>query len=390
MIINSANRLSEVKEYYFSIKLAEIAKMNEEGKDVINLGIGNPDLTPSTSTINKLIETANSTVKNTHGYQSYRGIPALKKAMNNWYAETYKVDTQKLHFVPLMGSKEGIMHISMAFLNVGDAVLFPNPGYPTYASVANLLQAKSITYTLAKENNWYPNFEELEKLVKENEIKILWINYPNMPTGANARYSIFKELVDFANQHKILLVHDNPYSLILNETPLSIFCVEGAEEVAIELNSLSKSHNMAGWRVGMLVGRSDYIDTIMKVKTNFDSGMFKAVQAGAIEALNNDKNWHKLQNETYRKRKKIACSILDFLECEYDKNGVGMFVWAKIPEKYSSGKILSDLILEKTNVFITPGFIFGSQGEQYIRISLCVNVLRLTEAYSRIKSQLKL
>lgn len=385
MVIEAAGRLNEVKEYYFSGKLRQLAQMRSDGKDIINLGIGNPDLSPSSITIDHIVNCLNSD-EAVHGYQPYRGTPELVFEMKSWYKRTYQLEqTHHFDLVPLMGSKEGIMHISMAFLNKGDKILIPDPGYPAYSAVARLLEAEAITYSLNEENNWQPDFQELKEIVKEQQIKMMWINYPHMPTGTKAKYSVLSEIVNFCRSHQILLVHDNPYSLILNDKPLSIFCIPKAEEVAIELNSLSKSHNMAGWRVGMLVGRSDYVDTIMKVKTNFDSGMFKAVQKGAIGALQNDNRWHQFQNDIYRKRRNIAFRILDKLNCTYTKDIAGMFVWAKIPEQYKNGEGLSDFILQTTDVFITPGFIFGKEGERYIRISLCVSEQRLTEALVRIQ-----
>lgn len=357
--------------------------MKAQGKDVINIGIGSPDLPPSKQTVEALVDTAQKL--NTHGYQGYAGIPELRMAMSNWYKKVYDVDIDaNSETLPLMGSKEGIMHISMAFLDAGDGVLVPNPGYLTYSSAAKLMGANIVSYDLKEENNWEPDWEALEQMNLE-KVKIMWTNYPNMPTGADASNSLFQRLVAFARKYKILIVNDNPYSLVLNEAPKSILEVEGAKEVAVELNSLSKSHNMAGWRIGMVLGASDYLEAILKVKSNMDSGMFLGLQKAAIEALNNSKKWHSLQNEQYALRRRKACEILDLLDCAYSSKQVGMFVWAKVPERVSSVEGLIDELLYETNVFLTPGFIFGTAGNRYIRISLCSSVEKLEEAKKRIK-----
>lgn len=369
MIINRANRLNQVKEYYFSTKLQEIRTLIADGKPIINLGIGSPDLAPPKVVIEAI--TKSIAEENKHSYQSYQGLPEFREAISSFYNRNYDVVLNPLNEVlPLMGSKEGIMHISMAFLNEGDEVLIPNPGYITYSSVAKMIGAKPIFYDLSEENNWFPNFEELEK--KDlSKVKIMWLNYPNMPTGSIATIKLFEKLILFAKNHKILLVNDNPYSFVLNNKPMSILAVNGAKEVALELNSLSKTFNMAGWRVGMLVGKAGYIKTVLQVKSNMDSGMFYGIQKGAISALQITNGWFNKMNSVYKKRREIVWRILDNLDCTYDKNAVGLFVWAKIP-KGESSKEFSDELLYNSNVFITPGIIFGTKGEDYIRISLCV------------------
>lgn len=385
MFLQPAKRLGEVKEYYFSKKLKEIAQMRAAGKDVLNLGIGSPDLAPSDLVIDSLIAAAKS--KNNHAYQSYSGIPELREAFADWYRKYFHVTLDSTsEILPLMGSKEGIMHISMTYLEAGDEVLIPNPGYPAYRAVTNLAGATAVEYELSAATNWLPNLEELAER-DLTKVKIMWVNYPNMPTGKNAPFSFFKKLIAFAKEHQILVVNDNPYSFILNDNPQSLLAVEGAKEVAMELNSLSKSHNMAGWRVGMLAGKSEYIQTILRFKSNMDSGMFKPLQLAAVEALQNPKEWYQNLNETYENRRKKVYQLLDVLNCQYDKNGVGMFVWAKIPNTYQSGFELADEILEKCHVFITPGGIFGSQGNKYIRVSLCGKVTTFEEAIERINTK---
>ncbi len=380
-MITKADRLNDVKEYYFSKKLREVAALRNEGKPVINIAIGSPDLNPPKSVINA-IKTAVD-IPNAHQYQSYQGIPELREGISNFYKDKYKVILNaNSEILPLMGSKEGIMHISLAFLNKGDKVLIPNPGYPTYASVTNLVEAEAILYNLNDANNWLPNFEELEKEDLKN-VKIMWINYPHMPTGAVASKEDFKQLITFAKKHQILIVNDNPYSFILNEKPLSILEVEGAKEVAIELNSLSKTFNMAGWRVGMVVGDAEIIKTILQVKSNMDSGMFYGIQKGAVEAFKLSKDWFKSQNEIYEERRALVWEIFDSLNCTYNKNIGGLFVWAKLPEGIKSEEITDELLYTK-NVFITPGTIFGSNGEGYIRASLCVDKNVLTEVLNRL------
>lgn len=387
MIISPANRLDNVTEYYFSQKLQEIREMNAQGMNVINLGIGNPDMSPSEKTIAKFIASAQNP-KN-HGYQGYKGIPELRKAIADWYLKIYGVSlNSEQEILPLLGSKEGIMHISMAFLNPGDEVLVPDPGYPTYSSVSNLVQAKIRNYNLDENNNWFPDLKALAA-TDLSKVKIMWLNYPNMPTGAKASDAMFKEVITFAKQYKILLCHDNPYSLILPDgAPKSILSYDGALDVAIELNSLSKSHNMAGWRVGWVAGGKAYIDTILKVKSNVDSGMFLPVQHAAAEAFSNSTEWHRQQNSEYEQRREKAWELLDTLGCQYDKHQVGMFIWARVPDAVESVEQYIDIFLQKAHVFITPGFIFGENGQRYIRVSLCSTIQAIDEALLRIKKLL--
>lgn len=383
--ITPADRLSTVNEYYFSKKLREVSEMNAAGKNVISLGIGSPDLPPSQETIDELTCVANEA--DAHGYQPHVGISGLREAFATWYKEWYNVDLNpKSEIQPLIGSKEGILHISLAFLNQGDGVLVPNPGYPTYTSVNKLIGADIHTYDLDENNNWQPDFEALEKM-DLSKIKLMWVNYPNMPTGANASLELFQKLVDFGKKHNIVIVHDNPYSLILNKQPLSIFQIEGAKDICIELNSMSKSHNMPGWRMGIVVSNPEFIQWILKVLSNIDSGQFKPMQAAAIVALQNKKEWHQKMNiDLYANRRRYAEQIMDALGCTFDKDQVGMFMWGKIPSQYKSSEELADKILYEANVFLTPGFIFGSNGERYIRISLCCNEKMLEEALVRIKT----
>ena len=388
MIIAPANKLEHINEYYFSKKLKQIAQLRQEGKPIINLGIGNPDQAPSQATIDAMVESTNNT-KN-HGYQSYIGIPELRKAMSNWYKNTYEVDLQSdTEILPLLGSKEGISHISNAFLNPGDIVLVPNPGYPTYSSATYLANAIPVSYDLDENNNWAPDFSKLSDEIL-NKAKIIWVNYPNMPTGSSGNEAIFKTLIEVAHKHNILIINDNPYSLVLNDNkPVSILQIEGAKAVCIELNSLSKSHNLAGARIGMIVGDKEYIDTILKVKSNVDSGMYLPVQHAAIAALSNDDEWHAIRNEVYKSRRQYAYAILDVLNCSYDKNQIGMFLWAKIPDQYSQVEDLTEKILLEADVFITPGFIFGTNGNRYIRISLCSPENDLMNALQRINELIK-
>ncbi|SNR68107.1 Aspartate/methionine/tyrosine aminotransferase [Lutibacter agarilyticus] len=382
-MIQKADRLSDVKEYYFSKKLREVAALKNEGKPVINIAIGSPDLQPSAQVI-EAIQQAVAT-PNAHQYQSYQGIPALREGMRDFYATNYNVDLNAAtEILPLMGSKEGIMHISMAFLNKGDKVLIPNPGYPTYASVTKLVEAEPVFYNLNEAGNWLPNYEELEKEDLEN-VKIMWVNYPHMPTGAVASKEDFEQLIAFAKKHNILIVNDNPYSFIIHKNALSILAVEGAKDIAIELNSLSKTYNMAGWRVGMVVGDAEIIKTILQVKSNMDSGMFLGIQKGAVEALKLSNEWFESLNEIYLKRRAIVWQIFDALNCTYDKSIGGLFVWAKIPEGTTS-EALTDKLLYEKDVFITPGTIFGSNGEGYIRASLCVTEEVLQEVLNRINN----
>ncbi len=382
--ISPANRVSEVSEYYFSRKLKEVAAMNARGENVISLGIGSPDLAPSDQTINKLCEI--SKMANTHGYQPTVGIPELRQAFAKWYKRWYNVELDPATEIqPLIGSKEGILHVTLAFVNPGDSVLVPNPGYPTYTSLSKLLGANIINYNLKEENGWMPDFDELEKMPLER-VKLMWVNYPNMPTGANSSMELFEKIVDFGRRHNIIIVHDNPYSFILNEKPLSILNVKGAKDICIEFNSMSKSHNMPGWRVAMLATNKEFIQYILKVKSNIDSGTFRATQLATIEALDNSDEWHVEHNiNIYRKRRNYAEQIMDLLNCKYDTKQVGMFLWGKIPDSYNDVEDLTEKILHEAKVFLTPGFIFGSNGKRYIRISLCCPEEKLKEAYERIK-----
>jgi LL-diaminopimelate aminotransferase len=376
-MLKIANRLNNVKEYYFSIKLREVRHLISQGKPIINLGIGSPDLNPPKEVIDALIQA------DVHGYQSYQGIPELRKSMAEFYKKYYGVTLDfENEILPLMGSKEGILHISMAFLNEGDQVLIPNPGYPTYASVTKLVQAEPLYYALKSNNHWWPDLKEIEKS-DLSKVKIMWVNYPHMPTGSNASDQLFEEIIAFGKKHGILIVNDNPYSFILNGNPRSILSVKGAMEVAIELNSLSKTFNMAGWRVGMVVGKSGYLDSILKVKSNMDSGMFYGIQQGAIKALGLSKDWFIQNNEVYEKRRKVIWKICDRIHCSYDKNSTGLFVWAKIPADKTSEK-MTDEILYKHDVFITPGTVFGDQGEGYIRFSLCIGEEKMNEVLNRL------
>ncbi len=383
MKISPANRISNVKEYYFSKKLKEIAQMKENGLDVINLGIGNPDRPPHNTVLNEL-NVQSSNVSN-HGYQPYIGTAELRNAFSLWYKNYFNVElNENNEILPLIGSKEGIMHISMAFLNKGDKVLVPNPGYPTYSAVSELVEADIITYNLLEDNNMEPDFDSLNKLDLSN-VKLMWVNYPNMPTGAAGSIPLFEKLIDFGKKNNILICNDNPYSFILNDNPISIFNVKGAKDIAIELNSLSKSHNMAGWRIGMIAAKQEFINYILRVKSNMDSGMFKPLQLATVKALSLNNDWYKELNDEYAKRRLLAYKIMDMLNCKYNTNSVGMFVWAKIPENYNDATELSDKLLYENNVFITPGNIFGSNGNKYIRISLCSKQETLNETIKRIK-----
>jgi len=376
-MIPVANRLNTVKEYYFSIKLREVRNLIQEGKPIINLGIGSPDLEPPTEVLKALSNA------NIHGYQNYQGIPELRQAIAKFYKTHYDVKLKpENEILPLMGSKEGILHISMAYLNIGDEVLVPNPGYPTYTSVTNLVQAKPVFYDLTEAKDWQPDFEALEKR-DLSKVKIMWVNYPHMPTGRNASDGLFERLIAFAKKHKILIINDNPYSFVLNENPKSILSVKGAKDVAIELNSLSKTFNMAGWRVGMVVGSKKYLDNILKVKSNMDSGMYYGIQKGAIAALNLSNKWFDQINNIYKKRRKIIWDICDKIYCTYDINSTGLFVWAKIPKGKTSNEICDEL-LYNYDVFITPGNIFGSNGENYIRFSLCITEDKIQEVLTRV------
>ena len=383
--ISTASRLNSVEEYYFSTKLKQIAQFKAEGIPVINIGIGSPDLAPSQKTIDAL--TAAAANPNNHAYQGYQGIPALRKAFADFYATHYQVALNSdSEVLPLIGSKEGIMHIAMAYLEAGDETLIPNPGYPTYQAACSLAGAKVLTYELSEKTGWLPDLKALE-LRDLSKVKIMWVNYPHMPTGAKADHVFFEELRKFALKHSILIVNDNPYSFILNDKPISMLSVPGMMEVGIELNSLSKSHNMAGWRIGALLGKSEYLNPVLKFKSNMDSGMFLPLQLAAVEALSADIKWFEQQNEIYKSRQKRVFELLDLLGCTYDQAQSGMFVWAKTPNNYSSGYALSDQILIENAVFITPGGIFGSQGNEYIRISLCAKEEIFKEVIQRIKSK---
>ena len=382
--ITPANRVGSVQEYYFSKKLKEVAEMNAAGKNVINLGVGSPDLPPSEQTIETLCEHARKA--NEHGYQPYVGIPELRKGFADWYKTWYNVDLDpKTEIQPLIGSKEGILHISLAFLNPGDGVLVPNPGYPTYSSVSKLVEARLIPYELKEELGWQPDFEELEKMDLSN-VKLMWTNYPNMPTGVNASVELYEKLVAFGRKHGIIICNDNPYSFILNEHPLSILSIPGAKEICIEMNSMSKAHNMPGWRMAMLASNAQFVQWILKVKSNIDSGQFKPMQYAAVEALSAKKEWYDNMNRVYRSRRNLAGQIMRTLGCEYDENQVGMFLWGRIPDSAESGEAIANKVLYEANVFLTPGFIFGSRGERYIRISLCCKNETLEEALKRIEN----
>ena len=382
--IQTAERLSSVNEYYFSQKLREIEDLNQQGKNIINLGIGSPDLPPHPSVIKTLQE--ESAKENTHAYQSYKGSLILRNAVAAWYKEWYGVDVDAAtEILPLIGSKEGIMHICMTYLNAGDEALIPNPGYPTYKTAVTLAGGNCINYDLTEEQNWLPDFEELER--KDlSKVKLWFVNYPHMPTGKLPTKAVFEKIIAFAKAHNILVVHDNPYSFILNETPMSILSVDGAIEVAVELNSLSKSQNMAGWRVGILCGAKDRIDEVLRFKSNMDSGMFLPVQLAAAKALCLGKEWYDSINKIYKERKEKAFEILDLLKCTYDVSQAGMFVWAKVPSAFKDSFALSNEVLYNTNVFITPGGIFGSNGNNYVRISLCAPINKFEEAITRIKN----
>lgn len=377
-----AKRMEGVSEYYFSQKLREIETLNKEGKNIINLGIGSPDLPPHPDVIKTLQEEAAK--PGVHGYQGYKGIPALRQAFADWYQRWYEVTLDpNTEVLPLLGSKEGIMHICMTYLNEGDEALIPNPGYPTYGAAVKLAGGKSIDYLLQEELNWYPDFDALEAM-DLSKVKLMFVNYPHMPTGQQVNAAVFEKLVAFAKKNQILLVHDNPYSFILNDNPVSLLKVPGAKEVVLELNSLSKSHHMAGWRVGMLCGAKERIEEVLRFKSNMDSGMFMPLQLAAAKALGLGADWYAYINGIYLERRKKVYEILDMLSCKYELDQVGLFVWAKIPEHYTDGYALTDEVLYKSNVFLTPGGIFGSQGNRYIRISLCGDVTKFEEAILRI------
>ena len=382
--IKPASRLDAVQEYYFSRKLKEVARLNAEGQDIISLAIGSPDQPPSPQAIDKLCEVAHD--PSAHGYQPTMGTMELRKAMADFYHRWYGVDVDAASEVqPLIGSKEGILHITLAFVNPGDEVLVPNPGYPTYTSLSKILGAKVVNYNLDEDNGWQPDFEELERR-DLSRVKLMWTNYPNMPTGGDARMETYRKLVDFARRHDIVVVNDNPYSFILNEHPLSLLQVEGAKDCCIELNSMSKGYNMPGWRVGMCVSNPQFISWILKIKSNIDSGTFRGLQLAAAEALTtNTEEWHREYNiNVYRRRREIAERVMQALGCTYDDSQVGMFLWGKIADKYANAEQLTERVLHEARVFITPGFIFGSNGERYVRISLCAQDDKMQEALRRI------
>lgn len=382
MMIKPADRIANIEEYYFSKKLAEVKNLDSPEWRVINLGIGSPDLSPSTETIEALVATASNVTS--HGYQSYKGIPSLRNGIRDFYLRIYDVNLDpESQILPLMGSKEGIMHISMAYINPGDEVLIPDPGYPTYSSVAKLTGAKIRTYTLREDLNWGIDLGELEK-ADLSKVKIMWINFPHMPTGRIASSDELTRLVRLARRHGFLLVNDNPYSLILNDSPISLLSIEGAEDVSLELNSLSKSHNMAGWRIGWVAGKGDFIEAILKVKSNMDSGMFLGLQHAAVQALKSDDRWFDELNSVYKKRRAAAHQILRALGCTFSTQQSGLFAWAKVGEHIDDVEKWIDEILYETRVFITPGFIFGNAGQRFIRLSLCAPEEKLNEALQRI------
>jgi LL-diaminopimelate aminotransferase len=381
-MIQPARRLQHTEEYYFSKKLREIDQMNGKGVPVINLGIGSPDMAPSPRVIEQLSATAAR--PGSHGYQGYKGIPALRNALAGFYRQWYQVELDpETEILPLLGSKEGILHISMTFLNEGDRALVPDPGYPTYRAATRLAGGTCLVYSLESSRGWLPDLEMLERQDLEN-VKLMWVNYPNMPTGARAGLRDFEKLVAFARSHRILLCHDNPYSFILNENPVSMLSVAGAMDTAIELNSLSKSHNMAGWRVGMLAGRQEIISEVLRFKSNMDSGMFLPVQEAAVTALGLGKDWFKKLNDVYRRRRDKVFELLDLFACSYEKDQSGLFIWAAVPDQYADGYAMSDSFLYDGRVFITPGGIFGDNGNKYVRISLCRDVKVLEEAIGRV------
>lgn len=384
MEIITANRLNGIGEYYFSQKLREIEELNKQGKRIINLGIGSPDLPPHPSVIETLHE--ESMKPRNHAYQSYKGSIVLREAISDFYKNWYNVDVDpNTGVLPLIGSKEGIMHICMTYLNDGDEALIPNPGYPTYSSAVKLAGGKSVYYDLTEQNNWEPDFSAIEKNDLQ-KVKIMWVNYPHMPTGKKANAALFKKIIEFGRKHNILICHDNPYSFILNDEPQSILSISGAMDVAIELNSLSKAGNMAGWRVGMLLGAKDRIDDIIKFKSNMDSGMFLPVQLAAAKALQLSKPWYDALNAVYTERRKLVIKLLNMLGCTYVDDQSGLFIWAKVPDNYKTGYELSDEILYGKNVFLTPGGIFGSNGDGYVRLSLCAKAEVISEAIERVKS----
>lgn len=381
--IKPADRLASVNEYYFSTKGKEVARMNAEGMNIISLAIGSPDMPPSPQTIETLCEQARR--DDVHGYQPTVGIPELRNAMAGFYKKWYGVELDpQTEIQPLIGSKEGILHVTLAFVNPGDQVLVPNPGYPTYTSLSRILGAEIVNYDLTPENGWQPDFDALERM-DLSRVKLMWTNYPNMPTGANAQMKTYQKLVDFAQRHNIIVVNDNPYSFILNREHRSILQIPGAKSCCIEFNSMSKSHNMPGWRIGMLASNADFVQWILKVKSNIDSGMFRAMQLAAANALEAEQEWYDGNNKNYRNRRHLAGEIMHALGCTYDEKQVGMFLWGKIPDSCADVEELTEKVLHNARVFITPGFIFGSNGKRYIRISLCCKDHKLEEALKRIR-----
>lgn len=385
-MIQPADRVSEIQEYYFSRKLKEVARLNAEGKDIISLAIGSPDMPPSGQTVDKLCEVAHR--PDAHGYQPTAGLPELRQAMAAFYKRTYGVDVDwQSELQPIIGSKEGIMYVTLAFCNPGDEVLIPNPGYPTYTAINRIFGTRITYYDLLEDNAWQPDFDALERM-DLSRVKVMWVNYPNMPTGGNARMETFVRLVGFARRHGIVVVNDNPYSLILNEHPMSILQVDGAKDCCIEFNSMSKSHNMPGWRVAMMLGNKQFVSWMFKIQSNIENGTFRGIQLAAAEAYNtNTREWHRQHNiEVYRRRRAIAEQIMTALGCSFDPQQVGMFLWGRIPNRYADAEELTERVLHEARVFITPGFIFGSNGRRYIRISLCAKDEKMKEALKRIKN----
>lgn len=385
--ITPAHRVGEVKEYYFSSKLKEIAALNANGADIISLGVGGPDCPPHDDVIDTLCAEARK--PGAHGYQPYVGLPALREAYAQWYQQWYNVQLdQATELLPLIGSKEGILHTTLAFVNPGDSVLVPNPGYPTYTSVSRLAGAHILYYDLNEEGHWEPDFDQLEQLAADNDIKLMWVNYPHMPTGKTASRQLFERLVEFGHRHGIVIVNDNPYSFILNDTPLSILQVEGARDIAIEMNSLSKSHNMPGWRMGMVASNATFINWILKVKSNVDSGQYKPMMLAAVRALQCDRQWYDSINATYAPRRRAAEELMDALGCHYDPEQRGLFLWGRIPDNETCSEAFAQRVLDQARVFIVPGFIFGSNGNRYIRISLCATEATIQQATQRVKQYL--
>jgi hypothetical protein BACCOPRO_02828 len=382
--IRPARRVEEIKEYWFAGKMREVARMNAEGLDVVSLGVGGPDRMPALEVVDTLCESARK--EGNHTYQIAAGLPELRQAMSRWYKRHYGVEVNPdSEVLPLIGSKEGVLHISLAFVNPGDKVLVPNPGYMTYSGVSRMLGAQIVNYDLLADEGWKPDFDQLERLASEGGVKLMWVNYPNMPTGASADMELFRRLVDFGRRHGIVIVHDNPYSFILNDKPLSLLQVEGAKDVAIELNSLSKSHNMAGWRMGMVISNPEFVTWVRKMKSNIDSGQFKPVMEAAIRALDLPDSWYADVNAAYAERRIVAEKIMTELGCSFDPSQKGLFLWGRLPEGAGDSASFAQRVLEEARVFIVPGFIFGSNGEGYIRISLCAPVERMEVALDRVK-----